>query len=170
MDILACAHLCKWQCATHNPVHHIHGRYEAALTRECYGIMQGGVTATLGLIFMRETYGPVLLARKAKALRRSTGDDMYRSQHEIDLGSMSKVNRILHDLVRPVRMLFTEPILFVISVDVSIIYGYLYLVFTTLTYVYMSIYGFSSSASGLAFLGIGIGMLIGKKTPSMWRL
>lgn len=59
-------------------------------------------------------------------------------------------------------MLFTSPILFVLSVDVSIVYGYLYLVFTTLTYVYKDQYKFSSGTSGLTFLGIGIGMFIGK--------
>lgn len=109
---------------------------------------------------MRETYAPVLLARKARHLRQSTGNDRYQSQHDLEHQSTS---RLLRDaVVRPLRMLFTSPILFVLSVDVSIVYGYLYLVFTTLTYVYKDQYKFSSGTSGLTFLGIGIGMFIGK--------
>ncbi|KXJ91756.1 major facilitator superfamily domain-containing protein [Microdochium bolleyi] len=118
----------------------------------------GGVTTILGLLFMRETYAPVLLARKAKHLRRTKGNHHYLSQHDIDHNSVSKVLRGC--LFRPLRMLFTEPILFILSGDVSIVYGYLYLVFTTLTFVYKDSYGFSSGAAGLMFLGIGIGMFI----------
>ncbi|KZL69403.1 major facilitator superfamily protein [Colletotrichum tofieldiae] len=119
----------------------------------------GGVIAALGFLFMRETYAPVLLTRKAKQLRQMTGDNRYQSQHEIDHQSVSMVLR--GALFRPLRMLFTKPILFILSVDVSIVYGYLYLVFTTLTFVYKNLYGFSSGIAGLTFLGIGIGMFIG---------
>ncbi|KAH6853199.1 major facilitator superfamily domain-containing protein [Chaetomium sp. MPI-CAGE-AT-0009] len=122
-------------------------------------LILGGVTATLGFLFMRETYAPVLLERKARHLRRVTGENKYQSPHDIRHQSLVKLLR--DTLARPVRMLFTSPILFVLSVDVSIVYGYLYLVFTTLTYVYNTQYGFSSSTSGLNFLGIGIGMFIG---------
>ncbi|KAL5329826.1 hypothetical protein ACEPPN_003345 [Leptodophora sp. 'Broadleaf-Isolate-01'] len=115
-------------------------------------LILGGLTSLLGFIFMRETYAPVLLAQKAKRLRESTGDDRYRSQLEMDHGSVSKVLR--EALFRPLRMLFTKPILFILSVDVSIVYGYLYLVFTTLTYVYKKLYGFSSGITGLTFLGM----------------
>jgi tellurite resistance protein TehA-like permease len=59
-------------------------------------------------------------------------------------------------------MPFTSGILFVLSANVSIVYGYFYLVFTTLTYAYKFQYGFSSSISGLTFLGIDVGMFIGK--------
>ncbi|KAI1342749.1 MFS general substrate transporter [Xylariaceae sp. FL0016] len=119
----------------------------------------GGITTTLGLIFMRETYEPVLLARKAKRLRHSTGDSRYLSQHDLDYTSISK--QLRDALVRPMQMLFTSSILFILCVNVSIVYGYLYLVFTTSTSVYERLYGFSSGEAGLTFLGIGIGMLIG---------
>ncbi|KAL2015071.1 hypothetical protein VTK56DRAFT_6406 [Thermocarpiscus australiensis] len=119
----------------------------------------GGVTAGLGLLFMRETYSPVLLARKARRLRKTTGDDRYRSQHDMHQQPVLTLLRVA--VIRPVRMLFTSGILFVLAVNVSIVYGYLYLVFTTLTYAYNFQYGFSSSISGLTFLGIGVGMFIG---------
>ncbi|RYP35284.1 hypothetical protein DL767_003872 [Monosporascus sp. MG133] len=119
----------------------------------------GGVTTILGFIFMRETYAPVLLARKARRLRQSTRDDRYQSQYDINRQSVTRVLRSA--LVRPIRMLFTSPILFVLCVDVSVVYGYLYLVFTTSTSVYQDLYGFSSGTAGLSFLGIGIGMLVG---------
>jgi hypothetical protein len=106
---------------------------------------------------MRETYAPVLLARKANRLRKSTGDDRYWSKEKPDNPSLQ--NLFKNALV--LRMLFTSLILFLPSLDVSIVYGYLYLVFTTLTYAYENQYGFSSGVSGLTFLGIGEGMFIG---------
>ncbi|KAK6209988.1 major facilitator superfamily protein [Colletotrichum tabaci] len=122
-------------------------------------LILGGAITAAGFLFMRETYAPILLAQKAKRLRRMTGDDRYQSRHEMEHGSVTKALRVA--LFRPIRLLFTKPILFVLSVDVSIVYGYLYLVFTTLTFVYKSLYGFSSGTAGLTFLGIGIGMFVG---------
>lgn len=93
---------------------------------------------------MREMYSPVLLARKARRLRKTTGDDRYRSQHDIHRQPVSTLLRA--PIIRPVRMLFTWGILFVLAASVSIVYGYLHLVFTTLTYAY----------------NFGVGMFIGK--------
>lgn len=113
----------------------------------------------MGTILMRETYAPVILAHKAKKLRKSTGIE-YQSQHDIDHASLTKM--LADNLLRPLRMLVTRPILLILSVHVAIVYGYLYLVFTTLTYAYTNLYNFTPGEAGLTFLGIGVGMLIGE--------
>ena len=51
----------------------------------------------------------VLLARKAARLRKETGDDRYQSQEEYERGSLMDVMKT--SLGRPVRMLYTEPVL-----------------------------------------------------------
>jgi len=58
-------------------------------------------------------------------------------------------------------MLFLSPIVFVLSLYMAVVYGYLYLLFTTLTLVFENNYGFSQGTVGLTFLGLGVGSLIG---------
>ena len=70
-----------------------------------------------------ETRASVLLSRRAAALRKSTGDDRYQSREEVargPFGQMMKTN-----LSRPLRMLFTEPILASFAVYISFIWGVL---------------------------------------------
>lgn len=67
----------------------------------------------------------------------------------------------MFSIVRPTKMLFLSPIVFILSLYVAIIYGYLYLLFTTMTEVFEEQYGFSQGSVGLAYLGIGVGSLFG---------
>lgn len=70
----------------------------------------------------------------------------------------------LFSIVRPTKMLFLSPIVFLLSLYVAIIYGYLYLLFTTISDVFETQYGFSQGSVGLSYLGIGIGSLVGLVT------
>ena len=104
----------------------------------------------------RETYQPVLLARKAAALRKSTGNPALRSKLAQDLPAKEIFIRAI---VRPMKMLLLSPIIGLMSLYVGINYGILYLFFTTITFVFKDQYGFSSGAIGLAYIGLGIGMI-----------
>jgi MFS transporter, DHA1 family, multidrug resistance protein len=68
-----------------------------------------GFTAlTLQLLFLQETYPPVILVNKAADLRRRTknwGIHAKQEEIEIDLRELLEKN-----LSRPMRMLFTEPV------------------------------------------------------------
>ena len=70
-----------------------------------------------------ETRASVLLSRRAAALRKSTGDERYQSREEVaggPFGEMMKTN-----LSRPLRMLFTEPILASFAIYITFIWGVL---------------------------------------------
>jgi len=58
-------------------------------------------------------------------------------------------------------MLCFSPIVFILALDMSIIYSYLYFMFTTFTSVFEGQYGFNTGEAGLAYLGLGIGFVIG---------
>lgn len=58
-------------------------------------------------------------------------------------------------------MLFLSPIVFLISLYMASIYGFLYLLFTTFPRVFEGQYKFSSGSVGLTYLGIGIGSFLG---------
>ena len=118
----------------------------------------GGVAAFFSFIFMRETYPPVLLARKVARLRKEQNNPNLRSKLASDKTPRAYFKQ---SLIRPTKMLFRSPIVFALSVYMAVVYGYLYLLFTTITLVFERDYGFSQGNVGLTYLGIGVGALLG---------
>ncbi|EXJ56094.1 hypothetical protein A1O7_09025 [Cladophialophora yegresii CBS 114405] len=114
-----------------------------------------GVVTVACLFFLRESYAPVLLARKAAKLR-THADSAPSVAADLKPGAA-----LLNALLRPAKMFFLSTIVLVSVLYMSIIYGYLYLLFTTLTEVYEDTYGFSTGIAGLSFLGLGVGMVFG---------
>ena len=58
-------------------------------------------------------------------------------------------------------MLVKSPIVALLAIYVSVVFGYLYLLLTTITTVFEGTYGFSQGAAGAAYLGLSIGMVTG---------
>lgn len=71
-------------------------------------------------------------------------------------------------LIRPLRMLFMQPIVTVCAVYIATIYGLMYILFTTFTFVYEGQYRFSSVGVGLSFIASGVGMMIGLGLVAMF--
>jgi MFS family permease len=68
----------------------------------------------------------------------------------------------MRDNIRlPLKMLMTFPIVALMCIYVSFLYGALYILFTTFTFVFEEQYSFSASTAGLSFLGSGVGSFIG---------
>ncbi|GAM43248.1 hypothetical protein TCE0_047f17904 [Talaromyces pinophilus] len=119
---------------------------------------QGGAVTISSLFTLRESYAYTLLDRKTKRLRKETGNPNLRSV--LDTGRSPK-ELFLFSIVRPTKMLFLSPIVFLLSLYTAVIYGYLYLLFTTMTDVFETQYNFSQGSVGLAYLGVGVGSFIG---------
>ncbi|UKZ49254.1 hypothetical protein TrVGV298_003499 [Trichoderma virens] len=117
-----------------------------------------GTLALLFAVFARETYASVLLERKARRLRKETGNPLLRSKLDPGLSSAAYLKR---GIMRPFKLLVLSPISIICGVYVGVVYAYLYLLFTSLTPLFMEIYHFKTSYAGLTFLGIGIGSMIG---------
>ena len=107
---------------------------------------------------MRESYAYVILQRKTRRLQKETGNPHLRSA--LDTGKNPKA-LFKHSIVRPIRMLFLSPIVFLMSLYMATVYGYLYLLFTTFPRVFQGQYGFSNGSVGLTYLGSGIGSFFG---------
>lgn len=118
----------------------------------------GGFITIIMLFVMRESYAPVLLQRKAKKLRKETGNPLLRSK--LDVG-LSKSDFFKRGVIRPMKMFIVSPIVNIMAIYTALTYGYLYLQFTTMTEVFQGQYGFSTSLVGLSFLGLGVGSAIG---------
>ena len=109
-----------------------------------------GVNYVVVVLCLPETYAPRLLERKMLALH----DGMRREPKE-KFGS-----RLVQSLLRPWIMLFTEPILFALSLYMAFIYGVLFLDFTAYPVAFQSSRNWSVGISGLSFLGLGTGMAL----------
>ncbi|KAI1198537.1 polyamine transporter 1 [Nemania serpens] len=118
----------------------------------------GFLAFTLDVLFMGETYPPIVLVEKAAELRRRTlnwGIHAKQEEIEIDLKELLQKN-----FTRPMRLLFLEPIVTLISIYMAFIYGLLYLFLTAYPLVFQGIHHFNAGQSGLAFVGMVTGQLI----------
>lgn len=121
--------------------------------------IMGWAAFILDLLFLEETYPPVILIQKASELRRRTKNwGIHAKQEEIEVDFRELVSK---NFSRPMRLLFTEPIILFLSIYMSFIYGLLYLFLTAYPLVFMGVHGFNSGQSGLTFFGMICGQLLG---------
>jgi MFS family permease len=117
-----------------------------------------GVMWILGLVFVPETYAPVLLRKRAAKLSAMTGK-VYCTKEDAK-GRTSSRQALSTAMVRPWILLFKEPIVLVLSIYMAIIYGTLYMLFGAFPIVFQQVRGWSEGIGGLAFLGVAVGMII----------
>ncbi|KAI9655963.1 MAG: hypothetical protein M1821_005024 [Bathelium mastoideum] len=119
----------------------------------------GFFACILALFFQKESYAPVILVGKASELRRVTRNwGIHAKQEEVEVDLMELVTK---NVSRPLRILFTEPIVLLITIYMSFLYGLLYLFLTAYAIVFQEIHGFSPGVAGLPYFGFIIGELIG---------
>lgn len=119
-----------------------------------------GVVWIAGSILVPETYGPVLLSRRAAALTHETGHKHVSVLHVQNNGA-SPATVFARALKRPWVLLFLEPIVLVASTYLAIIYGIIYMFLGAFPIVFQHQRGWSPGIGGLAFLGLAVGMMIG---------
>lgn len=120
--------------------------------------IMGFAAFTLDLFFLEETYPPVVLIQKAEELRRRTRNwGIHAKQEEIEVDFRELITK---NFSRPLRLLFTEPIIFLLSIYMAFIYGILYLFLTAYPVVFQGIHGFNPGVSGLMYFGMIFGQLI----------
>ncbi|EKM55718.1 uncharacterized protein PHACADRAFT_256541 [Phanerochaete carnosa HHB-10118-sp] len=117
------------------------------------------LSLVLGYFVMSETYAPALLRRRARKLSAASGQ-CYVST--FDTGrKMLLWQKLRLNLKRPFIFLFTEPIVLLFALYVSIVYATLYAFFAAFPIVFQDVRGFSPGEGGLAFLGVGAGVVFG---------
>ncbi|RFU33009.1 hypothetical protein B7463_g3341, partial [Scytalidium lignicola] len=119
-------------------------------------ILDGAITIPM-VLFMRETYAPAILERRAARLRKVTGNTSIRSQMH---SGLSPREVFVRAIIRPAKLLIFSPIVLLLCIYTGLTYGYLYLLFTTFTPIFEDQYHFSNGIAGLAYIGMGIGGLV----------
>ncbi|THD00448.1 hypothetical protein EYZ11_000012 [Aspergillus tanneri] len=117
-----------------------------------------GFVWILGSLLVPETYAPVLLRRRAERLSKITGK-VYQSKMDQDQGRTTLKSAFRTALSRPWILLFKEPIVFLLSLYMAIIYGTLYMLFGAYPIVFQLHRGWNQGIGSLPFLGIMIGMM-----------
>lgn len=105
-----------------------------------------------------ETYAPALLDHRAKTLRKTTGEAKYVTEKDLDTRPLAERLRII--LLRPLQLLFLEPIVLFISLYMSVLYGLLYMFFVAYPIVYGNGKGWSEGSTGLMFIPLAVGVLM----------
>ncbi|KAF7871653.1 hypothetical protein EAF04_003760 [Stromatinia cepivora] len=116
----------------------------------------------IGLLFLQETYAPILLEKKAKNLRKETGDDSWY----VDVPKVTAVNwwsNVRVSIARPFIMLATQPIIIVIAIYMAYLYGLTYLVLSSFPGLFTNpaYYNMSTEMGGLNYIALGLGYLMG---------
>lgn len=76
-------------------------------------MMAAGVLAVLIILFTRETRGSVILSKRARKLRKETGDSRYQCRSDAERASLAVLMKV--SMTRPLYLLGTEAIVFFFS-------------------------------------------------------
>ncbi|KAE8160756.1 major facilitator superfamily domain-containing protein [Aspergillus tamarii] len=118
----------------------------------------GFACCSVFVLFLKETYAPCLLISKAEALRQQTSNwGIHAKQEVVKVDFQELLEKYF---TRPLRMLITEPIILVVSLYMSFIYGLVYALLVAYPYVFESVYGMNPGLSGLTFFGLIIGQVL----------
>jgi len=103
---------------------------------------------------MPETSGPTILLRRARRLRKLTGDPRLQSQSEIDQRNMQTSTILFSVLIRPMEIMLKDPSVLFVNLYTGYFYGVFYTFFEVIPLVFPPFfppfYGFNSRISGLS--------------------
>jgi multidrug resistance protein len=111
-------------------------------------------------VLLPETYAPVLLRQRAAILAKKTGH-VYVSKMDSEQGKVQMAKKLGSALSRPWILLCCEPIVFLLSLYLAIIYGTLYMLFAAYPIVFQGARKWDEGTTGLTFVGVMIGILCG---------
>lgn len=118
-----------------------------------------GIVWLVGTFTLQETYGPVILQRKARKLSKEARQT-YISILVKEKGTPSVLQVFSTALQRPWILLFREPIVLIASTYLAILYGTLYMLLDAFPIVYQELRGWNEGVGGLAFVGVAVGTVI----------
>ncbi|KAJ7282653.1 major facilitator superfamily domain-containing protein [Mycena rebaudengoi] len=118
-------------------------------------------------LFVPESYNPVLLKRKARRLRKSTGDDTYWAP--LDRRDTSLARSLLFSCSTPFKLLLLDRMALLLDIWTALLLGILYLTFQAFPVIFGQIHHFNMQTTGLSFLGIGFGMVVALASQPIWN-
>ncbi|KAI0129476.1 major facilitator superfamily transporter [Xylariales sp. AK1849] len=118
-------------------------------------LILSGVVVVVVLLFMPETFAPLLLQWKAAHYRRITGDERFRAEHEIVDATL--LSRLKVSMTRPFLML-TEPIILFFTMYLTVVYIVLFTFLIGWPYIYETTYGLDQGLTNVIFIAMFVGV------------
>ncbi|KAK2053579.1 major facilitator superfamily transporter [Colletotrichum caudatum] len=120
-------------------------------------LIYAGITL-VPIILLPETYGPILLTRRARKMRKLDPSANVVAPRELERTDFKQLATVV--LTRPIRMLISEPIVSCTCAYLALVYTIFYMSFQAFPIIFQKLYGLSPGVSGLAYLPIGGGSII----------
>jgi hypothetical protein len=120
-------------------------------------LMIYGASAPVIFLLFRETRGPVILSKRARKTRKLAERVPVNPRHT----ATSVKEFIYSNVIRPFRLLFTEPVVFVFTLLSALSYGIVFISTQSVTQVYATNYGWEDYQAGLVQASIVIGEFAG---------
>lgn len=136
----------------------------------------------LSLLFLKESYAPVILERRQKLLQKSHQNNPFSNGGKIDMEGYAESNLtpapsvqrdpvgiIYRAITRPWRFLGTSPIVIIFGFFLAYTYGIFYVILTSLPLLFGSSdrsgnlfnYGFTTLQTGVSYWSLIVGFSIG---------
>ncbi|CAA19050.1 Spermidine family transporter [Schizosaccharomyces pombe] len=110
-------------------------------------------------LFCDETYSKAIIQGKAKEYRAITGNYFVHAKSEEEVLTLSDIAK--NYLLVPMKLLFTEPICFLITLYSSFVYAILYLLLEAYPIIFGEKRHFSMGVAELPYIGLLVGVFIG---------
>ncbi|PGH14947.1 hypothetical protein AJ80_05710 [Polytolypa hystricis UAMH7299] len=117
-------------------------------------LIMSGTAWLVAMLFLPETYLPIIIDWKAKQLRKETGDKRYASEHAAKTSFLQHVKKILP---LPVKFFTTEPVVAVLGGYLTLLYTLLFTFLSGFDYIFKQTYGLSTGQTGSCFASIAVG-------------
>lgn len=115
------------------------------------------------LLFVPETYAPVLVQKKARISAGETGQAIVKSDwREIR-------QAILLSCYTPFKLILLDRMALLLDVWSALVLGILYLAFEVYPIIFARGHGFNQQETGLGFLGVGVGLVLALATQPLWN-
>ncbi|KAB8337196.1 hypothetical protein FH972_021498 [Carpinus fangiana] len=112
----------------------------------------------LGFLFLRESYAPVILTRRCEKATEESGGSVQYTFPDQDKRPLSV--KLRHSMYRPLKILFTQPIVLTMATFQAIIFATMYTLYTNMEEIFSKKpYSLSITQVGLLYLGPGVGFL-----------
>ncbi|THH30672.1 hypothetical protein EUX98_g3526 [Antrodiella citrinella] len=118
------------------------------------------------ILFVRETYAPVLLKWKAARLRKSENDSRYYCGLDRHDGLWDSIKKSCYV---PFQLIVLDRMALLLDLWSALLLGILYLAFQVFPIIFGVGHHFNTQSVGMSFLGIGIGMVVAVACTPFWN-
>ena len=112
-------------------------------------------------LLLQETYPRVILARKAKLLRETTGDPNLMTEWEAEGQSLGQ--KLYTAFKRPIKLITTQPVVQCVALYQAYLYGVIYLLLSTFPRLWTEKYHQEVHIGSLNYIAVGLGFFTGSQ-------